>query len=194
MKNGLVADFNEGPSCLNAFRLKFFTFSDSIWGMNSTFTYARIQENATNGCLQIVYQLQPKDPSQAPYIGLLTDFADPFPVPYNLSRFTALKLRIKTAQPYAGSPIHVYLVLYSGNIRTSRTEEFPRYEIPTQFLTTDWVDVKAPFAEFKEAIGSSGERRPLDITQVYRVGLLIIGPADSVAHGRLYIDEVYFVN
>lgn len=193
-EDGLIANFNsltDGPLVLNAFKIPFFAFSDSQQGMDSVFSYNRVQDSDTEGYLEIVYQLQSKD-SRPPYVGLLTDFADPFPVPYSLAKFNTLKLKVKAGQPYADSPIRVRLILYSANISVPRTQEFPFYEIPKQFLTTEWADVEARFDRFVEAVGPSGERRPLDVNQVYRIGIEIIGPPNAVTHGRLYIDELYF--
>jgi hypothetical protein len=117
-------------------------------------------------------------------------FPFPPPVPYDVSEFRRLALRIRLGQSITDSPVRIAAVLYSTNIKNDEYA-FPTYDLNNYALTQQWRDISMPLAEFGHSFFVNYDLT-LDLRGVYRFALLLRGLPRATIHGYIDVGDIRF--
>ncbi len=197
--DGMIADFSIGPGgpARNAVGENFSPFYDSEYNGDSKCWYKLNWDNlddVVDGYLRVYYQLEPRREENAEsYVGLFTDFSYPPAKAFDVSKFTAITLRIRSSQPVP-KDIKVFLTLASTNIPPiPGVYDFPEVRIPTTSISGEWQDISIPLTAFAPPYFSSrGNDIKLDLKKIFRFSLSIRSGRGLPIHGYIDIDNIKF--
>lgn len=192
--HGMIADFNGGTNSKphTLFGTECAIVSDSSHNLDSHLTYKLIDAGRDGqGYLELAFHLQ-SDSGETPFAGIYCSFSYFPELPYDVSRFHKLSLRIRGVA--ADPPYVVRAVLYSGTPSYAfRSYAVPSYEIRPAELSSNWDDpLVIHFDDFHPAKFFRSDAR-FDPRHAYRVGFVISGKPGSAIDGKVDLDDIGFV-
>lgn len=192
--DGLIADFTSGRQgpARTALDSRFSLFSDSVWNLHSKVWYERIDEESEwppNGFIRVNYALVPAS-GREPYVGIYADLSFPPPILYDVSRFHTLTVHLRSSQPVSNGSIRIAFVLYSANVN-NHDYAFATWYVPPQSVGERWTTIGTTLNDFVRPHFVNYDVA-LDPKRVYRIGIVIFGPANQLTKGYIDIDELRF--
>lgn len=190
-EDGLVASFNTGKGgpARNVFGETFGVFLDSEHNVQSKAWYECVTLEDGVGFLRIHYELASSD--KTPYVGVYTDFSHPPTEVLDISRFSALALKIRISEAQGESVPNVFVAVPTANIKGAGLYDYCEYRIPRHELQPQWIDVVVPFEDFSTPPYSLRPNQ-LDPARAFRVSIAIKGSPGCAQSGYIDVDEIRF--